>query len=394
MSEPKEEAFKRSSWKLWWDNIQHDSRDNLRDLQRSLMDELDFEPGISVENSMSMGQINQWRVSNPAAKAITVPTLLVHGYAATSMTYFRNFEGLSRSAKDLYAIDLPGNGLSKELPLEPEGINKPKRLELIETVKGQYVRLQEPIDEQVYKKHLQHYEDYHLEALEEWRKANNLSKINLVGHSYGGYVSFKYCLKYPENVNKLCLVSPLGVERSIYSVNNHFKPDVDYVIQREDPSQPTFTNNRNLPKLLLQYQNKTLRWLGPLGAKACWGYVNASYGRVPSVAYREYVFQLVYGKGIVTDNAITVFNQLFSRALLAYDPIMDGLNRLKVPKLMMLYGAHDWMNRAAGALAIDEFNSIRKKYDGTFYIVDKAGHNLMLDNPEEFNARLIEFLKD
>lgn len=129
MSQPKEEAFKRSSWKLWWDNIQHDSRDNLRDLQRSLMDELDFEPGISVENSMSMGQINQWRVSNPAAKAITVPTLLIHGYAATSMTYFRNFEQLSRSAKDLYAIDLPGNGLSKELPLEPEGINKPKRLE-------------------------------------------------------------------------------------------------------------------------------------------------------------------------------------------------------------------------------------------------------------------------
>ena len=59
-----------------------------------------------------------------------------------------------------------------------------------------------------------------------------------------------------------------------------------------------------------------------------------------------------------------------------------------------VYGEHDWMNKVAGRLAIEEFNSIRKSYDGTFDIVSRAGHNLVLDNPSEFNSKLVDFLRD
>ncbi|QEU62297.1 Ict1/Ecm18 [Kluyveromyces lactis] len=394
MSQPDELSLKRSGWKQWWNSLNYDAKGSLKHLQQNLMDQLRFDSGISVENSMLMGEINQWRISNPTAKAVGVPTLMIHGYAASSMTFFRNFEQLSLSLKDVYAVDLPGNGLSKELPLSVDSMEKPDRVEFNETVKGQYFRLQNPVDEEKYKKHLAHYEDYYVDALERWRKENKLSKINLVGHSYGGYLTFKYSLKYPDNVHKLCLVSPLGVERSIFSIHNHLEPERDYEIQSEDPSKSNYSNKRSIPKLILQYQNKALRWMGPLGAKACWGYVNSSYGRVPSVPYREYVFQLVFGKGIMTDTSIRIFNQLFSRSLLAYDPIMDSLDKVKVSKLMLVYGEHDWMNKVAGRLAIDEFNSLRKSYDGTFDIVSRAGHNLVLDNPSEFNSKLVEFLRD
>ncbi|CDO96268.1 unnamed protein product [Kluyveromyces dobzhanskii CBS 2104] len=394
MSQPQELALKRSSWKQWWDSYNYDSRGSLRRLQQNLMDQLHFDDGISVENSMSSGEINQWHISNPAATKVKIPTLMIHGYAASSMTYFRNFEQLSRSVNDVFAIDLPGNGLSKELPLSADALEKPNRVEFNEVVSGKSFRLKQPVDEEKYKKHLEHYEDYYVDALEKWRLENKLSKINLVGHSYGGYLSFKYSIKYPDNVNRLCLVSPVGVERSIYSIRNHLQADKVYETQIEDPSKPSYSNQRNIPKFLLQYQNKALRWLGPLGAKACWGYVNNSYRRVPSVAYREYVFQLVFGKGIMTDTSIRIFNQLFSSGLLAYDPLMDSLDSLKVSKLMMVYGEHDWMNKVAGKMAIDELNSIRKSTDGVFDIVPDAGHNLILDNPAYFNSKLVEFLKD
>lgn len=73
---------------------------------------------------------------------------------------------------------------------------------------------------------------------------------------------------------------------------------------------------------------------------------------------------------------------------------MDSLDKINVSKLMMVYGSHDWMNTLAGRLAIDEFNSIRKKYDGTYEVINDAGHNLILDNPKEFDQKLVQFLKD
>ena len=154
MSQPDELSLKRSGWKQWWNSLNYDAKGSLKHLQQNLMDQLQFDSGISVENSMLLGEINQWRISNPTAKAVGVPTLMIHGYAASSMTFFRNFEQLSLSLKDVYAVDLPGNGLSKELPLSVDSMQKPDRVEFNETVKGQYFRLQNPVDEEKYKKHL------------------------------------------------------------------------------------------------------------------------------------------------------------------------------------------------------------------------------------------------
>jgi len=37
-------------------------------------------------------------------------------------------------------------------------------------------------------------------------------KLNILAHSFGGFVASKYALYYPENINKLMLFSPHGVE--------------------------------------------------------------------------------------------------------------------------------------------------------------------------------------
>lgn len=37
-----------------------------------------------------------------------------------------------------------------------------------------------------------------------------LEKVNLLGHSFGGYISALYALKYPDNLHHLILADPWG----------------------------------------------------------------------------------------------------------------------------------------------------------------------------------------
>lgn len=54
-------------------------------------------------------------------------------------------------------------------------------------------------------------EDFFVESLEVWRSKNNVDKMVLAGHSMGGYISVAYCERYPQHVERLLLLSPVGV---------------------------------------------------------------------------------------------------------------------------------------------------------------------------------------
>jgi cardiolipin-specific phospholipase len=50
-----------------------------------------------------------------------------------------------------------------------------------------------------------------VDSLEKWRKNMGMERMVLIGHSLGGYLSACYAMKYPERVEKLVLVSPVGL---------------------------------------------------------------------------------------------------------------------------------------------------------------------------------------
>ncbi|XDT33861.1 alpha/beta hydrolase fold [Nakaseomyces glabratus] len=381
--------------------------DDLETLQYKVMEEVPVEGQRAV---LRCG-VNQWYFRG--GDRVVTPTLLVHGYGASSMAYHRCFAPLSRHIRDLYAIDLPANGLSEAPPLVAEG-EAPKAKFKIEENKFTVVqgarRAAEPVtDAQVdqelmlrthreKRRYLQQYEDYYVESIEQWRKENNLDKFNLVGHSFGGYLSYKYALKYPESVNKLCLLSPLGMERNIHSINNTFEENVVYELQESDPSSYLYTRKRKAPKFLFENQFSVLRWMGPIGDKLCLSFINSSYAKVPCQAYKDYLFESFLGKKHFAKQNVHALKHLFTRSLLARDPIMDTIDKLKVPDVSVFYGDHDWMNSYAGYLMVERLKKFRVAStsggSASYLEVPDAGHNLFLDNPDYFSKKLVQFLSE
>lgn len=386
----KQEREARPAIKMWlshWNNAKQTERE-LKEFQDKIMENV--EVAGTKENELSVDGINQWHFHNPTASKITTPTLLVHGYAASSMAFYRTFSGLSEDIRDLYAIDLPANGLSKDLPFNAVKDKPPSRK--VKYLDDDKVKIVSEIDVQRNREMVERCESYYLDKIEDWRKVNKIEKINLVGHSYGGYLSYKYAMKYPSAIENLCLVSPLGVESSVYSINNKFETNKTYNLALDDPTSELYTRKRSVPKFIFKNQSEVLRWMGPLGAKLTWQYITSAYKRLPTVEYKEYLFELIYGRGGIPLTARQIFTTLFNRNLLAKDPIMDSVAKLQAKKVLLFYGDNDWMNKFAGYKMVERLNSIRKNTSAQYVEVPEAGHNLFLDNPRFFNTELIEFL--
>lgn len=128
--------------------------------------------------------------------------VLIHGYAASLGLFFDNFDRLSSiPGVRVHAIDMLGFGLS----------SRPK-----------YPKYKNDSVADIYQN-----EDWFLDSIEEWRKRRGIEKFVLIGHSFGGYLSCAYAMKYNKRlidegkqsmIQKLVLLSPVGVERNSKSL--------------------------------------------------------------------------------------------------------------------------------------------------------------------------------
>jgi pimeloyl-ACP methyl ester carboxylesterase len=53
--------------------------------------------------------------------------------------------------------------------------------------------------------------DYFMRFIESWRLKRGISGFYLAAHSFGGYLSALYTVRYPQHVRKLMLVSSIGL---------------------------------------------------------------------------------------------------------------------------------------------------------------------------------------
>lgn len=53
---------------------------------------------------------------------------------------------------------------------------------------------------------------YFIHSIEAWIRHQNIKeKLIIIAHSYGGYISTEFSLRYPNRVSKLILLSPAGI---------------------------------------------------------------------------------------------------------------------------------------------------------------------------------------
>ncbi|CAK9442202.1 uncharacterized protein LODBEIA_P59450 [Lodderomyces beijingensis] len=340
--------------------------------------------------------------------------VLIHGYAASLGLFIDNFDELSKiPGVKIHAIDLLGFGMSA----------RPK-----------FPSLPSSNKEEIYK-----VEDWFIDSLETWRKKRGIDKFVLMGHSFGGYLSCAYVLKHKgEAVDKLVLISPVGVERSKFSLlddktneprvslEQEFLADQEDIVhgkgqsvshsgsdQKEGGGDVVVDENKNPPpkstsRKLVDYMWEKnyspfslIRNSGVAKSKLISRWTTHrfahTYYQNPEhfQNMHDYIYRVFNGAGS-GEYAIT---RVLAVGALAKLPLLDRCPQkfvdMKLPSLW-LYGDKDWMNEKAGEEATREINKLsQKKYHtplAQFQILKNAGHHLYLDNPPDFARIIFKFL--
>jgi pimeloyl-ACP methyl ester carboxylesterase len=196
----------------------------------------------------------------------------------------------------------------------------------------------------------------------DFMNAMGIDKASLVGNSMGGGISMTVAAQAPERVEKIVLVDPVGLGRGVSPVmrlmslpllgNVLTAPSRKGVIRQMqlclyNPSQASddFIDRATLISALPGNQRSFLSLL------------------------RETCNMAGVKKGIVANFSVDI-------------------KRIKSPILVM-WGRQDRILPLADGEA-----AVQKMANGRLHIMDQAGHLPQIDKPEEFNATVLDFLRD
>ncbi|CAB9524549.1 acylglycerol-3-phosphate O-acyltransferase [Seminavis robusta] len=288
------------------------------------------------------------------------PLVLLHGYMNAAAYFYRNLVGLTHFFQTVYSLDMLGWGMSSRPDFQ---------LQLCDSKDEIFAT-----------------EEFFVESLEAWRKANNIPKMILAGHSMGGYMGIAYCEKYPQRVERLILLSPVGV------------PEEDEaVIQRRQAQRQSSWRYWALSEVayfIFQYSSA-----GSVFRKmpASWGenmvltYVQKRMPSISDPQEQQAIAEFLVANNRLPGSGEHCLNKVLEMGAFAKRPMEYRIPDLRVPSVAFLYGDHDWMDPKGGlkVQAKCRRNNATTSPDITVYSVRNAGHLLMLENWQELNAGVI-----
>ncbi|CAI2372487.1 unnamed protein product [Moneuplotes crassus] len=269
--------------------------------------------------------------------------VIVHGFGGAGMIFFKMFKQLSQHFH-VYLIDILGMGRSN---------------------RGDF-------DCETY----QECENYFVNSIEKWRQKVGIRKMNLLGHSFGGFICSKYALHYPRKINKLLLFSPWASESCTEEQILNFDRET------EDQSWKT---RAQLKAFKTIYKN-----ISPFGmARKAGGLLG---GFIVKMAIRQrfdneldikdlkaivqYLEQITLRKEGSESAFVKMFPH-FNRSKYAICNYLDEYEELDI-EISFYYGECDWMNSCYNGLNVSQQleNSGHK-----VYIVPDTSHHLYFRNP-------------
>ena len=325
---------------------------------KSLQDKSDEEKDSLIMHAYRIESKQRYPSSNSSGN--TPPLVLLHGYANSSLNYYRNVLGLANFFPSVYSVDLLGWGLSSRPPLP----NKP--------LEG--------------KDEVQTTESFFVESLESWRKANQLDKMVLGGHSMGGYLSIAYAEAYPQYVERLILISPVGIPRE-EDVSEKIKALPWKTRLMIGFFQSLWKSGATPSSVLARVHHER-------GKRLTSQYVENRLIYVNSEDEKEALRDYLYYNNVLPSSGEQCLSKLLKPMAFAKKPAIERVPYLKVPHVSFLYGEHDWMDFRGGLECKQRCHQLQLEgHDQVPQIsvlgVRNAGHMLMIDNWKEFNIAMI-----
>lgn len=295
---------------------------------------------------------------------------MLHGYMNGAPYFYRNLLGLSNYsfAGQVYALDMLGWGLSSRPKFETTG-----------TTAG---------DGKDDHDHTYAAEQVFVESLEAWRKEHKIQKMTLGGHSMGGYMAVCYSEKYPQNVDKLILISPAGVPDD---------KDIDVKgILKDLPMR--FRLMMGAASSMFNYGVTPASFLRNLpesrGRKFVTSYIQARLPAITCPDEQKHLSDYLYTNSALPGSGEDCLNKILKPTAFALNPTLHRIPQLKVKHVSFIYGQNDWMDPMGGGVeTMKKCNKLREMGQETpdihVYGVRDAGHLLMLENWQEFNSAMI-----
>lgn len=446
----------RKTVEIWWKSLSSNRLQVLQDRLVELLYSSQLKENCGVKRGSDKTSIDlegnyinsiTFEVINDPS-FVTKHVVFVHGYGASLGCYARNFhivnslKGLKNNYK-VHFLDNISFGLSsnpkipsinywKPIPkMNHITLNDDDVPTLRKNLHKKYYKLIKLFDvdvnrldniKQELKPIFSDMESYYVDALENWRINCGISKIDfLIGHSFGGYWSASYALRYSESLDNLILLSPVGMERTAYSVTAPKPSKTKEIEPNVGPNSFEFLSRFPLLSRLtifkwyyLQpYLPRLLKLMGPFGVTK---YYDMWYSKLFAV---NKVIAKLGGKVAITSsnelrygtntecqllveylyNSITNgtrsdihIKYLLTPATTSRWPLFDKF--MSTPKetlekfnMHIVYGKHDFMYSDAGLELVDKLKDLPLK-NVNYHEVVEGGHNLYLQNPFGTNKLL------
>jgi len=289
------------------------------------------------------------------------PVVIMHGYANGIGYLFPNLLPLaSLTRRKVFGIDMLGFGLS----------SRPEYLKITERT-------------------VESGEEFFVESLEEWRKAQDIDKMVLCGHSLGGYLSVAYTEKYPHRVSKLVLLSPVGVpfydavaaEKRLATAPLRFRA----LIKTARGFWRMGSTPQSVLRKLPEGRGKALVDL----------YVYNRLNRLQDDE-KEALSSYFYSVGVLPGSSEFALQDILAPGAMAKKALVDRIPKLDVANVHFVYGQSDWMDFTGGV----EVQEAVERGDGKgsikvdVRICEDAGHLLNLENPGATNAAIVSAIKN
>lgn len=296
---------------------------------------------LYVELGQCVGDDDRIWTLQMNVESSNTPIVLLHGFGAGMCFWILNLDAFAAD-RPVYAFDLLGYGRSSRSKFSKDA----------QTIEDQYI-----------------------ESIEKWRQQMNIEKMILLGHSFGGFLSTAYAIKYPERIDHLILGDPWGFtavpdlkqyslwERSMIRATGIVSPL--WIVRAAGPLGPVILR-KGRPDIVEKYEN-----------------VVEKHDRT--------IAKYVYHCNTKETTGEHAFRNLLDVGAYPKRPMGDRvLKELSddIP-VTIIFGNESWIDNSYGPVIKE--GRPEKSYTHIENIA--AGHQLFSDNAEEFNRIVLDACK-